>query len=277
MPNVRLAYANAVDNSDTVLAASTTAGSLVADNMETDIKSVVWRSTGTTATITADWTNPYLVGLVALAYTNFTSSATMRVQMYSDAGTTLLYDSGVVNACQYAPFGLWNWGMMPLGVNAYSFGMYAHGVVWCPVNAVKQITITISDPTNPFGYVEVGRLICSNYWEAAVNVQYGQQTSIQDTTTNFRTDAGDYQSDQGTRSKTITMNLENMSPSDRSVLNGLLQKYGVGYPIFVSLYPQSADPVLEQNNQMYCKFNQPPNIAASFINAYTSQIEFQEM
>lgn len=275
--NLRVGYNNASDKSDAVVTASTTAGSLVANNMLTDIKSVVWRSTGTSATITIAWTNAYLVGLIALAYTNFTSSATMRVRLYSDAGITLLYDSGTNNCCQYAPFGLWNWGMMPLGVNAYSFGAYAHAVQWAPINAVKEIKIDIVDSTNPFGYLEVGRLITSNYWEPTVNMQYGAQTSLTDASTQVRTDAGDLMTDIGSRSKTIQFNLQNMSATDRTAFLGILQSSGLPTPLFVSLFPQSADPVLEQENQIYCKFTQMSPISASFVNAYSSNINFEEI
>ena len=48
--NVRIIYDNAADRA--TITASSTAGVLVASNMQDDRKSVVWRSTSTSATIT---------------------------------------------------------------------------------------------------------------------------------------------------------------------------------------------------------------------------------
>ena len=76
MPNLRLIYDNVA--SSATLTASTTAGTLAASNMLTDVKSVVHRSTGTSVTYTMTWTANQTVGGVALPATNLTSTATIR-------------------------------------------------------------------------------------------------------------------------------------------------------------------------------------------------------
>ncbi len=91
MPNLRLIYDNVA--SSATLTASTTAGTLAASNMLTDVKSAVHRSTGTSVTYTLDWTSDQSVGGIALPATNLTSAALMRVKLYSSttglAGATV--------------------------------------------------------------------------------------------------------------------------------------------------------------------------------------------
>ncbi len=278
MANNLQIVSNNVANIATTLVASSTAGSLAASNLLTDIKSQVWRSTGCTSeSLTVNWTVAQLVGCVSLPYCNFTSSATIRVQAYSDAGITLLYDSGVVPACAYAPFGSWNWGAVPLGVNGFSQGGYAYATLWFPIIAVKQLTITFTDATNPLGYLEAGRLVCGTYWTPTFNADYGVSLTMNDTSTHLRSDAGDKMTTIGTRSRKISLSLTNMLPIDRAALINLLLTNGMPQPIFFSMYPSNSDPVLEQNYEIYCKVDSMNAMTTSFVNAYSSTLDLDEI
>lgn len=85
---LRIVYDNAIDRS--TLSASSTAGSLASSNLLTDNKSEVWRSTGTTARLTATWSVAELIACVAMPYCNLSSTATMRVRLTSEAQATNL-------------------------------------------------------------------------------------------------------------------------------------------------------------------------------------------
>ena len=82
MSILRVLNVNLADSSTVV--ASVTAGSLAASNLLTNIKSQVWRSTGTSATLTASWTVAKTFNCVILPFTNFTNAATMRVRGYAN-------------------------------------------------------------------------------------------------------------------------------------------------------------------------------------------------
>ena len=129
MPNLRLIHDNAADRA-TSLAASTTAGALVAAYLQNDFKGQAHRSTGTSMSYTLTWTAGETVGAVALPATNLSASATIRVRLYSDTGgTTLIADSGTVNACPGLNLGLWNWSL-PINGNAFAFGGASKSAVW---------------------------------------------------------------------------------------------------------------------------------------------------
>lgn len=260
-----------------VLSASSTAGSLSVSNLLTDIKSQIWRATGTSATITASWSSPQLVGVVALPYCNLSSTATIRVRGYSDTGITLLFDTGAVPACQYAPLGMWNWGMLPLGVNAFPYGGSAYANVWTPVTAVKQLTIDLADSTNVAGYIEAGRLVIGNYWSPTNNAEYGASVVMNDTSVHSRNDAGDLLTYIGTRSRTISVNVTNMFPADRAALMSILVGNSLPQPVYFSLYPSDTDPQLEQTYQVYCKMSTMSPVTSPYYNAYSAPLELQEI
>ncbi len=275
---LRVIYDNAADRAAT-LVASSTAGSLVASNLQTDIKSAVWRSTATTATITATFSAYEMVAGVVLPFCNFTSAATMRVRGYTEiADASPSFDTGAILACPVANLGMWSWGAT-MGVNAYAYGGGTYGRIWpTDPHAIKKVVIDIVDSTNPSGYIEVGRLVCGNYWSPEINTEYGSTSvSVQDTSKQFRNDAGDLMSDRGTKHKKQTLSLGAMAAADREQLWNILLGNGMSRPILFSLYPNGSDNQLEQIHQMYCKLAVAPDMHIPYFDRYASSLTLEEV
>ena len=101
MANLRIVYDNAANRA--TVAASTTAGTLTASNLLTDIKSQVWRSIGTSATLTLEWDDAEMVGMVSLPFASLTSEATIQVLGYLyTTDSNPLFDTGEQFACPSA-------------------------------------------------------------------------------------------------------------------------------------------------------------------------------
>lgn len=276
--NFRMIYSNTA-NSATLTSSSAASVSLGVTNLTNDIKSLVLRSVGTTQTITATWAAAQLTGGVMLPYTNLTSTATMRVQAYTEiADASPVYDTGTVLCCPAVPTGLLGWGTDLLGVNAYSYGGFSTGRLWFSQHyAIKKLVITVIDTLNPSGYVEIGRLVCGRYWEGTRNVDYGAAVTPVDTTHNYRNDAGDLLSDVGPKHRKLTFNLSNLSQADRDALWGILWGNGASVPVFFSQHPNATDTMLEQINQIYCKLTTSPAMASPTFLQYTSALELEEV
>jgi hypothetical protein len=279
MSNLRIIYDNAIDRAS--LVASTTAGALVAANLLSDIKSDVWRSTATIATITATFTTPELIAGVVIPFCNFTSLATVRVRGYTNVGdATPIFDTGAVLCSQAPLLGLWGWGT-PLGANAFSYGGGVYARVWVDANAtpaaVMKLVVDINDTTNPSGYIEAGRLVAGNYWSPTTNVNYGAAVTTIDTSKQLRNDAGDLLTDNGTRHRKQTLNLSAMSPTDRALLWNILAGNGLSRPMLLSLFPNDADSQLEQSHQMYCKLVVTPIVSIPYFNNYAASFDLEEL
>lgn len=218
-----------------------------------------------------------MIGVVALPFCNLTSTATIRVRGYSDLGSTLVVDTGTVSACAYSSLGMWNWGMLPLGVNGFSYAGGTYGNVWIPPTWCKQLTIDLVDSANTSGYLEASRLVTGGYWESIKNADYGAGITMVDTSVHYRNDAGDLLTDIGTRNRKISLNVSDMPSSDRAQLMDILRGNGLPKPVYLSLFPESDDPALEQTYQVYCKLSSMSAITAPYYNVYSAPLEVEEV
>lgn len=277
MVNVRLIYDNAADRAS--LTASSTAGGLVASNMLSDIKSAVWRSTSTTASITATWTVGETIAGVALPFCNLTSGATIRVRGYTNTGdTTPIFDTGTIFACPAQPLGLWGWGSDALGANAFSYGGGAYARAWIsnPAN-VKKLVIDLVDTGNLAGYLEVSRLVTGIYWEPKIGAEQGATMTVVDTSKHYRNDAGDQMTDRGTRHRKQTFNLPSLDPQDRAKMWEILWGNGMARPVFISIYPNDTDVRLEQTHQLYGKLVTSPVMGTPYFNRQNASLDVEEI
>lgn len=277
MATMRIVHDNAADRA-TSLVASTTAGALAASNLLTNRKSEVHRATGTSVTYTVTWATPELCSLVALAFANWTSTATIRVRAYTAAADSVpAVDAGPSLACAYARLGLWPWGTVPLGVNAFSYGGGAYGRLYITPGAFEKLVIDIVDDDNPAGYVEAARLITGAWWAPEYNVSQGAAVSVNDTTSNSRSQAGDLRSDVGTVSRSVDLNLDVIAPVDRPRLWNILRGSASSGPVFISLYPEHPDAELEQAHQLYGKLAAAKTISAPLYGLFSAPLEVEEI
>ena len=273
---MRIAYVNKSDKG--TLTASSSAGSLVAANLKTVYKSQVWRSTGTSATLTVVWGEGVQVGVVALPFSSLSASATVRITGFTAAAdVTPSYDSGTVVAIPPIPFTEWPWGEVPLGVNSYAIGNTAMMVKWLPIGSFEKIVIEINDALNPLGYIEAGRLFVSSYYEFQNNADFGSAVSTVDNSKTYRNDASDLLTERGVVFKTLSIPLSSMHQQDRVFLSNILKMSSASYPVLVSIFPDDDDPNLEQEYQIYGKLTKSSAISITNIDRYATSVDIEEV
>lgn len=272
---LRIVYNNAANRG--TVTASSTAGSLVASNLLTDSKADTWRATGTSATITITFPTAELISMVAFPFCNLTSSGTLRAQCYTNvADASPVLDTGTVLAAAPTPLGMWDWGNIPMGVNSYSYGGASYGVIWFATQSVKKVVITISDSTNPSGYVEASRLVMGAYWSPENDAELSPQWIPVEDTTHTRSDASDLRTDIGTMGKKLQLTLPVMTAADRNSMMNVLRGNGMSKPIYMSLFPQDSDSSNEQAFQVYGKLAAQAPVTLSNWNLYSTTIEIEE-
>lgn len=277
MNRLRIVHDNAADRCSS-LVASSTAGSAVVANLLTDRKGEPHRATGTSVTYTLTWTVGELIGLVCLAFANFTSTTTMRVRAYTLAADALpAHDSGAVLACAYTPLTLWSWGTVPLGVNAFSYGGAAYGRVYIPIDSYEKIVVDVVDVDQPSGHVEASRLIAGAWWAPERNPAWGASVGVDDTTVNTRSQSGDLRSDIGTISRFIPLSLEWVVPADRNKLWNILRGSARSGPIFLSVYPEDDDPEKEQMHEVWGKLKSALTISNPMYGVFSAPLEVEEI
>lgn len=270
MANLRIVSDNAANRS--TVTATSTAGTLVPANLITDLKSDIWRSTSTTATLTLTWTAAETVAMVALVFASLTPTATIRVRGYTNAGDpTPVVDTGTVTATQY------NFGAT-LAANQYGFGGGVTTALYFTASVVKQVTILITDTSNTLGYVEAARVVAGNYWSPVNNCEVGCEVCEQDLSKHERSDAGDLRTDRGPRYKTLSFDLSYMPTADRNALWQVMIVNGMTRPVFISLNPDyAADKQEEQIFQIYGKQSRMSTIKYQLVNQFSSKLDIEEV
>jgi len=276
MTTLRIIYDNAADRG--VITASSTAGSLAASNLKIDRKSKIWRSVGTSATLTCAWPTLEVISGVVMPFCNLSGTATIQVRVYDvTSGGSPIFISPVTLAAPIVPLGYWAWGQQPLGVNAFSYGYTIYARLWFgKMLLAKRVEIDIVDTSNTSGYIDVSRLVVGNHWSPRYNTSFGIPVTYSDQSTNMRAQSGDLIGNNSYKSKKISIDLNWLTDADRSLLASLYKNNGTSKPIFMSVFPNNTDPAKEQNYQIYGKLPSAGQITHPMHTIYSSQLELEE-
>ncbi len=277
MANLRIISDNAIDRA--TLTASSTSGSLVIDNVKLDRKSKIYRAGNANITLTATWGTAELISGVVLPFCNLSANTIMRVRGYTNAAdATPIIDTGNINPAPYIPLGLWSWGSLPLGVNAYSYGFNTYGRAWFNnTYSVKKLVIDILDSSPPTGFIEIGRMVAGLKWEPTYNTSFGIPVTLIDTSVHERTESGDLVTTIGPRSKQLSIDLSYMNYVDRQKFNVIMKQNGKSKPIFLSVFPEDPDTEKEQTYQIYGKQPDVAQMTHPMHFIYSAQLALEEI
>jgi hypothetical protein len=282
MQNMRILYDNVADRN---ISLTTTGGisTLPVTNLLNDYKARVWRSTDSVPLIEVQWSVAQQISMVVLPYTNLSASGQMRVRCYNTAGLNAVatFDTGFLNCCPYAPLDSLSldWGTSPLGVNAYAYGGGVYALLYfAPQANVMMMRIEIKDPFNTMGYYEAMRLLAGSYWSPTNNPSFNTKLIVLDNSKSERNDAGDLMTHRGTISKSLSLNLDLMTPNDRTIFWRIMRGRGMSKPFFISLTPENTnDPSLEQENHVYGKLVQQPTVSYTNVNIFSGTVTIEEV
>lgn len=209
-------------------------------------------------------------------YPNNTSSASStRPAGYIDTWQSYDYDSGWVQACP-APAAKVRRLTPAQAASAYAFGGGAFARHWMPTEKLaRRLALDISDPDNLQGFVELANLVAAPYWEAKKNADYGAEATPVDSTQVSRSGAGDLMATQSTRSAKLSFSLSKLDPDDRDVVWNTLRSNGVGYPVWLSLFPEDLDARLEAAHQIWGYFEQLPAMSLPSFRIASAKLTVQ--
>ena len=273
MSDLRIIHKNAAN--DATLTANTTAGNLLAKNMQNDRKGFFHRSTGLVVQYMLGWDSLRTVGGVGFPAINVTTDSTVRVWCYDAlVGGNLTLDTGVQWLAPGASLGTWDW-TMDLNESPSAPGAMVKGACWFADHVVaRRMVIEVADLTNPSGAIDCGRLVVGGYWQPDNSADYGVVNTITDSSKNSRTGAGDLPSDRATKNDSLKLDLSVMSPRDRARMHFIMNQNGTSVPLFVSLVANSDDSLLERDSMIYGKRQNSPVAFASY-NMHSTSITIE--
>lgn len=197
----------------------------------------VWRSAGLESqVIEAALDDVSFVDGVALLNHNLTDRASMRLQLFlSDSE---VFDSGTVIAADIIPAGIWRAGIDPLGASYNQQIDRAAAMIDAPATAITRYRLTIDDPGNATGAIQLGRLVVGLYFRPEFNMSYGLETDFIDNASH------EYSAGQSLRTigagavrRSNQVSLEWLTVADRARLIQELAQRGMIADVFIDLYP----------------------------------------
>ena len=274
--NVRFIFDNAGDRA--TLSASSAA--IAAANLQTDERAAVWRTAAavTSATLTANWATAEPIDSIALAWTNLSTVATMRVRGYTLPNDAAAAFDSTINVCPQT-LGDLHWGLEPLGGGgAWRTSSPMAAAVWLTgPYAIRKLTIDLVDIYATGGYLEASRLITGLRFEPAVNAVYPWNVKAVDRARPARAESGDLRVETLTRYRSFTLDLARLAVTDeRNKLMRMAQR-GLARGVFVSVAPDWSDTSDVQLGSFYAGLASEPELGMTFIDNWRTNLTFEEM
>lgn len=280
MANLRLCAKNAFEFAP-LTASPAAVATLPVTNLQLPARARVWRSTTDAAqTLFATWNGSgHYLNFVMLSRHNLEAGATWRVQVYSDAAwTTQVYDSGTVDAYDFATLGELDFGVEELGSSVFNgfLGQMFSLAYFARVLALS-VKVTISNVGNAAGYVQASQLFGGDYTELTYNAREAG-LAWRETGGIERSAGGTPRTEASVAWRELDLNLASVSAADRPTLMDMLRYAGKRRPVFAALYP-GAGGEKERDYTMVGKFIDLPDVTAGAdrLNLWATRLRLGEI
>lgn len=238
-------------------------------------RSYVWRSTDTAdQTITASFTTPTYVSGVVVYNHNLTASGVVRVEYLLDG--QVVYDSGDVIAANIIPIGTWRAGIDPWGAEDLTELPTVQYNIWTSATLVDGYRITIKDPANPDGYLQVSRIFAGVSYSPQLNPKYGLSLEWQDLSANQRTESGSLRTVGEGTARRLTFDLSYLDNAELTRLSREMLRSGKGQDLYVSVYP-GAGGMMEAEHAFVARRASDYAHGHTFYRNWESSLELQEV
>lgn len=279
MDNARLIFNNVWDTAILAQSKGSTEPALTIENSQKYNNSRIFRTSDTAEVeILFDFSSPEFIEAFSLWRHNLTSSAQIRIELFNDANQTgdLVYDSGLLYADIPKTLGDMVFGKDPLGISAYTGWETATRSIWFDQTyVVKSGRLTITNPDNPDGYIEIGRIYSGEVFSPRFNTDLGHSFKWETDVSQKPTAGGTVHTLDAATYRTLSFNLSHLDSSDRAVFADLTRILSTHKDFFIALRPNIGG-AIERDYSFAAKFTQIPSIKAQ-ASRYETQCNIREV
>lgn len=181
--NIRLAWYFPCDpvRGGEILTATSEAGNMVKENLVNHQPGIPYRSTSTAAQVFTGRLGAvgetHLIRFLLLYTHNLSAGAVIRLELSRFANFAVI-DTDKTWGYSYPAYGF---GLYPFGLAEFGIGQRIGGEGYNPFlleffeNEIdaSYYRLTITDTNNTDGYIQIGRMAMGDYWEPAINCDWG--------------------------------------------------------------------------------------------------------
>ena len=199
----------------------------------------------------------------------------------------LAWDSGIINiTTETEGSSLWEWGSFLWGVEAWGadvvtaeFSPPSNIVEWIPTvqTGIRGFRIDLYTAGGTVSYFELGRIMVGKYIQPTYNIGYGHSLTWEETTKQYRTDAGSLRSDISIPYRKFEFNLGTITEADRILLQHELRNAGLRRDLFVSLFPEDASLDKKIDYSGIVKMTKLPRFTEFAQNYYKAKYTMEEV
>ncbi|RTR01934.1 hypothetical protein [Halomonas nitroreducens] len=201
-------------------------------------RAYVWRSADLAdQVITATLATPAFLEALVIYRHNLSATATVRVELLDD--TTVVHDTGAVTVSGLIALGDFRFGVDPWGATLTDDLPIKQAPFWFSSTAVTGYRVTISDPDNLDGVMEIGRIIAGQVVTPQFNASYGVALEWQDASEHRRSEGNSLRTLGGGIARRLSFDLAYMDATGRATLSRAFLQGGKAGDVYVSLYPET--------------------------------------
>lgn len=188
-----------------------------------------------------------------------------------------VYDSGLIPVQTFfIPAGTWRAGIDPWMAADNDKLAEQCTSLWFDAVLFDSYEITVSDPKNSAGWLQVGRFFLGVAISPAVNMDYNARMTHQESGRHSPTDGGSlWTVGKGSR-RQFDIDLNHLSMDERLLLEGELVAAGLAADIFISAYP-GAGGLKEIQHQFIAKRQPGLSFTHNNFNNCTTKLQFFEV
>ena len=282
-----LVFAGAPNRADE---ATLTTGSQVASLPVTNLqdRQIVkpWRTQTTTPASTwvkAAFTQPQVIGAVALIRHNFSQGSRWRIRVGNDPNfATAAYDSGWVDVWPTIeefgtlPWGVFQWGGLVPQEVATQITLSAYHLLPAPVVA-QHLRIDIDDAANPAGYLQAGRLVAGPAYRPSRDMIYGWSIGFEDPSVVSKSRGGQTWIDVQERFRVLRFTLSNLNENEAfaNVFDYLFRRKGIAGDVLV--IPRADRPDQYHNQAIYGRLRTLEPLTNPYYESFETSFEVEEL
>lgn len=274
MDKIRLLWENAINT----ITATSEAGNMVANRLLRNQIQTPWRSVGVNAQILQGvLLGTKSVSCLCLYAHNLSFAATIRLQLSLDNFVTTTFDQTWDAILPTYGFGLDPFGLIPFG--GYEITQRTpYSVFYFDKKLGSYYRITITDLTNPDGYIQAGRLMLGDYWTPEFNVEYGDYSrDRKNTNVVTESESGALFEKQGISYRSYEITLKKLTENDELRIDDLVKKAGKGGHVLFSAYPNYQNKSVERLHTALCVIDSSSKVTRSSFRFRNNSLVLREV
>jgi hypothetical protein len=204
---------------------------------------------------------------VCLNRHNMSVTGTWRIEIFSDAGMTdLLLDSTAILAVDQKQLGELEFLIDPLVAKAFAT-RFQSSEYYFDVQLAQAMRITLVDPDNEYGFIDVTRLYAGKALNPQVNFSYGHSLGLTSNAKPKRSAGGGVYVKNKAVTRKSSFNLKYLTDAERSEFFNAVYQVGDHTDWYISMFP-TAGGQKQRHYAFACMFTSIPDFTGNFNNNF---------